>query len=222
MSDAGRRPGCPALRRILEEVADDTRNLPANGPASPILIGILGSFLIVAALVWAMQHYTQPPPLGEDRVALRKKALAELRAAEASELDSYGWVDQGKGVVRLPISEAMKLTLREWQNPASRPVQPDCPRGKGHRGSASGSGEAQPVRVGRRWLHERDSSPSQPTPADTGRSGPGHLLRRHEIDASCRLPLVVLFLSAAAERTAWVSVKVPATGSYSRDSVDTH
>ena len=82
------------------------------------LAGILGSLLIVAALVWAMQHYTQPPPLGEDRVALRKKALAELRAAEASELDSYGWVDQGKGVVRLPINEAMKLTLRDWQNPA--------------------------------------------------------------------------------------------------------
>jgi len=83
------------------------------------LIGILGSLLIVAALVWAMQHYTQPPPLGEDRVALRKKALAELRAAEASELSSYAWLDQGKGVVRLPIIEAMKLTLREWQNPAA-------------------------------------------------------------------------------------------------------
>ena len=83
------------------------------------LVGILGSFLIVAALVWAMQRYTQPPPLGEDRIALRKKALAELRAAEASELDTFGWVDQGKGVVRLPIAEAMKLTLRDWQNPAA-------------------------------------------------------------------------------------------------------
>ena len=83
------------------------------------LAAILGSFLIVAALVWAMQHYTQPPPLGEDRVAARKKALAELRAAEASELETYGWVDQGNGVVRLPIAEAMKLALREWQNPAA-------------------------------------------------------------------------------------------------------
>ena len=50
------------------------------------LTGILGSLLIVAALVWAMQRYTQPPPLGEDRIALRKKALADLRATEASEL----------------------------------------------------------------------------------------------------------------------------------------
>jgi hypothetical protein len=83
------------------------------------IIGILGSLLIVAALVWAMQRYTQPPPLGEDRIALRKKALADLRAAEASELESYGWVDQTKGVVRLPITEAMKLALRDWQNPAA-------------------------------------------------------------------------------------------------------
>ena len=80
--------------------------------------GILGAFLIIAALVWAMQRYTQPPPLGEDRIAARKKALADLRAAEAGELESYGWVDQGKGVVRLPIAEAMKLALREWQNPS--------------------------------------------------------------------------------------------------------
>jgi hypothetical protein len=83
------------------------------------LIGILGSFLIVAALVWAMQHYSQPPPLGEDRVAVRKKALADLRASEFNELESYGWVDQTKGVVRMPVAEAMKLALRDWQNPAA-------------------------------------------------------------------------------------------------------
>ena len=83
------------------------------------LFGILGSLLIVAALVWAMQRYTQPPPLGEDRVAQRRKALADLRAAEATELESYGWVDQAKGVARLPIAEAMKLALRDWQNPAA-------------------------------------------------------------------------------------------------------
>jgi hypothetical protein len=83
------------------------------------VIGILGAFLIVAALVWAMQRYTQAPPLGQDRVAVRKKALADLRAAEANELENYGWVDQTKGVVRLPIADAMQLTLRDWQNPTA-------------------------------------------------------------------------------------------------------
>lgn len=83
-------------------------------------LAVLGSFLIVAALVWAMQRYTQPPPLGEDRAAARAKALAELRAAEADALEHAGWVDQTKGVVRLPIADAVKLVERDWgQNPAA-------------------------------------------------------------------------------------------------------
>ncbi len=80
---------------------------------------ILGTFLLAAALVWAMIHYTKPAPLTEDRVALRKKNLAELRALNAEALANYGWMDQGKGIVRLPIEQAMKLTIAEWQNPAA-------------------------------------------------------------------------------------------------------
>lgn len=82
--------------------------------------GILGSFLIVAALVWAMRYYVQPPPLGEDRAAVRAKALAELRAAEADALANAAWLDQAKGVVRLPIAEALRIVERDWgQNPAA-------------------------------------------------------------------------------------------------------
>src|ERR1035441_5082299 len=103
-----------------------------NGQPAPertglaYLVGILGSLLIVAALVWAMQRYTQPPPLGEDRVAQRRKALADLRAAEATELESYGWVDQAKGVARLPIARPphhAQSTARS-SNQAERDVRP--------------------------------------------------------------------------------------------------
>jgi hypothetical protein len=84
------------------------------------IMGILGSFLVVAGLVWAMRYYIQPPPLGEDRAAVRAKALAELRAAEADALEHAAWLDQTKGVVRLPIAEAMQIVEREWgQNPAA-------------------------------------------------------------------------------------------------------
>ena len=83
------------------------------------VIGILGSFLIVAALVWAMHRYTQPPPLGEDRAVTRAKALAELRGAETEALSTVVWIDQGKGLVRLRIQDAMELVKREWQNPSA-------------------------------------------------------------------------------------------------------
>jgi len=80
-------------------------------------LGILGSLLILATLAWAIHKYTQPAPLGEDRAAVRARTLAEMRAAEADALNNAGWVDQGKGLVRLPIKDAMNLVLREWQNP---------------------------------------------------------------------------------------------------------
>ena len=74
--------------------------------------------LIFAALVWKMQQYTTPAPVGAERAAERAKALADLRAAEADALNNVCWVDPTKGLVRLPIAEALKLTEREWQNPA--------------------------------------------------------------------------------------------------------
>lgn len=80
---------------------------------------ILGAFLIVGWLVWAVIHYTKPAPLTEDRAALRRKNLAELRAANTEALNHYDWIDQTRGIVRLPIDQAMKLTVQEWQNPAA-------------------------------------------------------------------------------------------------------
>jgi hypothetical protein len=82
-------------------------------------IAVLGAFLIVAGLVWVMYSSTRPAPLGEDRAAARKKALTELRASNADVLDNYGWQDQAKGIVRLPIHQAMKLVEQNWQNPAA-------------------------------------------------------------------------------------------------------
>jgi hypothetical protein len=77
---------------------------------------VLGAFMIVAALVWAMRHYTTPEPLNANRGAERAKALVELRAAEADALKNPGWVDQNKGIVRLPIADAMTMVGEQWQN----------------------------------------------------------------------------------------------------------
>jgi hypothetical protein len=90
---------------------------PASQKTASFL-GVLGAFLVVGALVWAMRHYTRPPAPNQARVEERKTALAELRAAEAEALHNYGWVDQGKGLVRLKEDRAMELTVAEYQNPA--------------------------------------------------------------------------------------------------------
>jgi hypothetical protein len=37
----------------------------------------------------------------------------QLRASEDQVLNSYGWVDSEKGIVRIPISEAMKVVVQK-------------------------------------------------------------------------------------------------------------
>ena len=39
-------------------------------------------------------------------------SLADLRAAEDADLNSYGWVDRTAGTVRIPIGRAMQLVLK--------------------------------------------------------------------------------------------------------------
>ncbi len=82
-------------------------------------LALVGAFLIVGALVMAMRHYTWTEPPNANRAAERAAALKELRATETEALNSPAWIDPSKGLVRLPISEAIKLAEREWQNPAA-------------------------------------------------------------------------------------------------------
>jgi hypothetical protein len=90
----------------------------SNARAWSVTVAAVIVCLIFAALVWKTRQYTTPPPVGAGRAEERAKALAELRAADADALNTVGWVDPAKGVVRLPIAEAMRLAEREWQNPA--------------------------------------------------------------------------------------------------------
>ena len=79
---------------------------------------MLGTILlIVLILIWAMRQYMQPSPLNKNRAEERAKALADLRAFEHEEQSTAGWIDQGKGIVRLPIEEAKKIVERDWRNP---------------------------------------------------------------------------------------------------------
>jgi hypothetical protein len=43
--------------------------------------------------------------------SLDREDLAALHAQEQTTLTSYGWVDQGKGIVRLPLSKAIQFAV---------------------------------------------------------------------------------------------------------------
>jgi hypothetical protein len=59
----------------------------------------------------AAGEQTRVPPEPRLQTNPREDLLA-LRAREDAVLNSYGWVDKTAGVVRIPIDEAIKLTVQ--------------------------------------------------------------------------------------------------------------
>lgn len=94
-------------------------------------VGLIVVGVIVAVIVWllfsslirrdarhgpveyplAVQDQNRLPP--EPRLQTNpRQDLEDFRAQEDSLLRSYGWIDRNAGTVRIPIDEAMKLTLQ--------------------------------------------------------------------------------------------------------------
>lgn len=92
---------------------------PSRPHLFTFVIAVLGAFLVIGALVWIMVRVTRPEGVNEARAQERKKALVQTRNDEAQVLNNHAAQGAGPGFVRIKIDDAMKLTLKEYQNPAA-------------------------------------------------------------------------------------------------------
>lgn len=99
------------------------KDLKTGGFAFVYFVAILATFFIMAFLIWATKQYTQPKSITANRAKERVENLQSIKEAVAPVLNEYGWQDQEKGFVRVPIKRAMELTVKEWQNPAEARAQ---------------------------------------------------------------------------------------------------
>lgn len=60
----------------------------------------------------------------ERRAKARAEKLQAMREQTTKALTSYGWVDKAKGVARIPIDDAMKLTVAELAQKKPAPANP--------------------------------------------------------------------------------------------------
>ena len=91
---------------------------PNVNRASGAVASFIVASLIFIALAVAVTFSVKVPAIDADASAARSKALAEIRAAEDKSLNNAGWIDQSRGIVRLPVQTAMQETVQAWQNPA--------------------------------------------------------------------------------------------------------
>jgi hypothetical protein len=94
-------------------------NQKTHTSASGAAIAFIAASVIFAVLVVAVKFLVNVPAIDADSAALRTKALFEIRTNEMASLHNAGWVDQPRGIVRLPIGTAIQLAVQEWQNPAA-------------------------------------------------------------------------------------------------------
>lgn len=84
--------------------------------AWPLIAGAVVLLLVFALAVKMLTGLSAALP-DEDaaRSAERAKTRANLEADDKVKLDAYGWSDKAKGLVQIPIKQAMELTVAELQ-----------------------------------------------------------------------------------------------------------
>ena len=152
-----------------------TSQTPERAPVSfRAWLGIVLLFLFfgifVLVLVAAAPHGNN---YEAKRAEAREKKLNDARNAANQELNSYAWVDKGKGTARIPIDRAMELTLRDLtskkpapanpiETPAQAPAAGASPAPAVSPGPATAAGTPKPTSV------EGPSSENRNQPAAAG------------------------------------------------------
>ena len=104
----------------MENVNDNNSNCGAKcGKTCLTIFVCVATFLLMAFLVKQMIKITTPAPVGVARATERAVEGAKIRAEGVEKSKVWGFVDAPRGIVRLPVEDAVKLTLQGYQNSAA-------------------------------------------------------------------------------------------------------
>lgn len=85
----------------------------SSNRASGAAVGFALAVVLFVAITLVAKLTTRVPAVDADREAVITKALTDLRASEDKTLNTAGWVDQQRGIVRLPIDTAIQQAARQ-------------------------------------------------------------------------------------------------------------
>lgn len=109
-----------------------------------LAVALAVSMVVTGVFLWWLAHHPPSPvrasriaepgltPRGPVVVELSRGELAHYLAQQRDLLSSYGWIDRGNGIVRIPIERAMELvadrgTAAVVAGPGQPPPSPRTP-----------------------------------------------------------------------------------------------
>ena len=93
-----------------------TYNSPGGFKLTVYGIVILFCFLILFYVTRNMYREHNPGRVNSARAAERIKARDDLRAKTVAALNNGGTIDTNRGIVRIPITRAMQMTVEAYQD----------------------------------------------------------------------------------------------------------
>ena len=141
--------------------AESIRQVAQSRAPFSTWLGVVLLFVLFGVIVLAV---IGPAPRSDDyeqkRAKAREEKLKTAREEDAKALTTYGWIDKNKGVVRVPISRAMGLTVAELAQKKPEPAGPIATPEPAAPGAATGA-PAPPA-----------TPSASPTPAQTASPAP--------------------------------------------------
>lgn len=144
-------PGRTASGHELSDLSPRSISFFGVGLTVLVILALLTGYAMMAWLRASAARRAEPPsplvfvpdPVAGPKLENRPgRALAAMRAQEESRLQGYGWIDQEKGIVHIPIERAMEILVD---------------RGLPAR-------QSEPTRAGGRGARRKDANPREPRP----------------------------------------------------------
>ena len=101
----------------------------------PMFFGAFVLFALFAAFVAWMLRAGDPASFDEEAIRAKERydILAKIDAENKALITGYGWADQSKGTVRIPLDRAMELAVAklaaQGEPRPAYPVDPNVPLG---------------------------------------------------------------------------------------------
>jgi len=97
----------------------DTATETSWGNRTLSVIGGLGFILLFLLILWLAYLPYRPEPISEVLAQTRLENLQEVENASVEAVSTYGVINPQEGIYRIPVEEAMKLTVEEYRTKSS-------------------------------------------------------------------------------------------------------
>lgn len=78
-------------------------------------IGALGFIFLFLLILWIAYLPYRPEPIAQELGKERTETVRELRNQAIEENTTYGVVNEPEGIYRIPVEEAMRLTVEKYR-----------------------------------------------------------------------------------------------------------